>query len=191
MTHKWLLCHFSSITTVYQDHAYSQLPSFPVSLSCHKCTWATQKREFACESRLLLPDELTWYISHCAAWITTAKYMIESQNSLGWKAPFKGHPVQPRWVSRDIFNQVRLRKAPSNLALNVSKDRVSTTFLGNCFSVSLRPCKNTSSLHLILTDFNLMWMLKSRSRGIFQLSLHFVKVFFLILLAEKQLLLVL
>jgi len=43
---------------------------------------------------------------------------------------------KPPAVSRDIFNQTRLLRALSNLALNVSKDEASTTSLGNlcqCF----------------------------------------------------------
>jgi len=35
---------------------------------------------------------------------------------------FRGHLVQPPAVSRDIFNWVSLIGAPSNLALNVSRD---------------------------------------------------------------------
>jgi len=34
-------------------------------------------------------------------------------------------------MSRDIFNQTRLLRAPSNLALNVSRDGAATTSLGN------------------------------------------------------------
>ena len=40
-------------------------------------------------------------------------------------------------MSRDIFNQIRLIRALSNLALNVSRDGASTTSLGNlvqCFT---------------------------------------------------------
>ena len=44
---------------------------------------------------------------------------------------FRGHLVQPPAVSRDIFNQTRLLRAPSNLTWNVSRDAASTTSLGN------------------------------------------------------------
>ncbi|KAK4826030.1 hypothetical protein QYF61_003851 [Mycteria americana] len=43
----------------------------------------------------------------------------------------------PRAVSRDIFNLIRLLRAPSNLTLNVSRDGASTTSLANllqCFT---------------------------------------------------------
>jgi len=36
-------------------------------------------------------------------------------------------------VSRDIFNWIRLLRAPSNLAWNVSKDGTSPTSLGNLY----------------------------------------------------------
>ncbi|KAK4816953.1 hypothetical protein QYF61_025776, partial [Mycteria americana] len=36
-------------------------------------------------------------------------------------------------MSRDIFNQIRLLRAPSNLTLNVSRDGASATSLGNLF----------------------------------------------------------
>jgi len=50
----------------------------------------------------------------------------------GVEATFKGHPVPtPPAVSRDIFNQTRLLRAPSSLTLNVSTDGTSTTSLGN------------------------------------------------------------
>jgi len=52
---------------------------------------------------------------------------------LGWKGPLE--VIQPNTpaVSRDIFNYTRLLRAPSNLALNVSRDGASTTSLGNSF----------------------------------------------------------
>jgi len=46
--------------------------------------------------------------------------------------PFSPSPA----VSRDVFNWIRVLRAPSNLALNISRDRASTTSLGNlcqCF----------------------------------------------------------
>jgi len=49
---------------------------------------------------------------------------------LGWKGPLEViYPSLPE-VSRDIFNQTRLLRALSNLALNVSRDGASTTSLG-------------------------------------------------------------
>ena len=51
----------------------------------------------------------------------------------GLEGTFKGHLVQPPAMSRDIFTQTRLLRAPSNLTFNVSRDGASTTFLGNLF----------------------------------------------------------
>jgi len=51
----------------------------------------------------------------------------------GLEGTFRGHLVQLPAVSRDIFNYTRLLRAPSNLALNVSRDGDSTTSLGNIF----------------------------------------------------------
>jgi len=47
-------------------------------------------------------------------------------------------------MSRDLFNQVRLLRAPSNLTLNVSMDGASATSLGSLFQ-----CFTT----LIVKDF--------------------------------------
>ena len=54
-----------------------------------------------------------------------------SQDALGWKGPSEAIQPKPPAVSRDIFTWVRLLRAPSNLALNVSRDGASTTSLGN------------------------------------------------------------
>jgi len=37
----------------------------------------------------------------------------------GLERTFRGHLAQPPTVSRDICNQTRLLRAPSNLALNI------------------------------------------------------------------------
>ena len=55
---------------------------------------------------------------------------MESQNGLGGKGPLEAVQSNPP-VSRDIFTQIRLLRAPSNLVLNVPKDGASTTSLGN------------------------------------------------------------
>jgi len=44
---------------------------------------------------------------------------------VGLEGTFKGHPVQPPAMSRNIFNQIRLLRAPSNLTWNVSRDGAS------------------------------------------------------------------
>jgi len=45
----------------------------------------------------------------------------------------KGHLAQPPAVSRDIFNQIKLLRAPSSLTLNISRDGASTASLGSPF----------------------------------------------------------
>ena len=59
---------------------------------------------------------------------TDAVEIMESQDALGWKGPSRGNPPA---VSRNIFNQTRLLRAPSNLALNASRDGASPTSLGS------------------------------------------------------------
>ena len=49
----------------------------------------------------------------------------------GWEGTFQGHPVPPPAMSRDISNQLRVLRAPSNLAWNGSRDGASPTSLGN------------------------------------------------------------
>jgi len=52
-------------------------------------------------------------------------------------------------MSKDIFNYIRLLRAPSNLTLNVCRDGASTTYLGNlcqCFTTLI---VKISSLYLI------------------------------------------
>lgn len=51
----------------------------------------------------------------------------------GLERTFKGHRVQPAATDRDIFTQSKLLKAPSNVALDVSKDEASSTSLGSLF----------------------------------------------------------
>ena len=49
----------------------------------------------------------------------------------GWEGTFPGHPVQPPAMGRDISNQIRVLRAPSNLAWNGSSNGASPTSLGN------------------------------------------------------------
>ena len=69
-------------------------------------------------------------------WSQVQHRIIESWNSLGWKGPLKVIYSNSPEMSRDIFNQITLLRAPSSLALKVSRDGTSTTCLGNlcqCF----------------------------------------------------------
>ena len=65
---------------------------------------------------------------------------------------FRGHPAQPPVVSRDIFSQTRLLRAPSNLAWDVPRDGASPTSLGSlCQGFTTLSVKHfflTSSLKL-------------------------------------------
>ena len=58
----------------------------------------------------------------------------------GLEGTFGGHLAQLPAMSRDVFNWVRLLRAPSNLTLNVLRDGASTTSLGNlcqCFTTCI------------------------------------------------------
>ncbi|KAK4830182.1 hypothetical protein QYF61_008973 [Mycteria americana] len=50
----------------------------------------------------------------------------------------------PPAMSRDIFNEIRLLRAPSNLTLNVSRDGASTTSLGSLCQWVLKGCSKVS-----------------------------------------------
>jgi len=71
----------------------------------------------------------------------------------GLERTFRGHLAQSPAVSRDIFNFIRLLRAPSSLALNVSRDGALTTSLGNlCQGFTILTVKNfffISSLNLL------------------------------------------
>jgi len=67
---------------------------------------------------------------------TAAQERSEKHNiteCFGLEGTFRGHLAHPLAASKDIFNQTRLLRAPSNLALNVSRDGASTTSLGSLF----------------------------------------------------------
>ena len=70
----------------------------------------------------------------------------------GLEGNSKGHLVQPPAMSRYIFSQTRLLRAPANLTLNVSRDGASPTSLGNLFQGFTTLIINNlflmSSLHL-------------------------------------------
>jgi len=86
-------------------------------------------------------------------WRTEYRGIIEAENGLGWKGPLKAIQSNHAATSRDIFTQIRLLRAPSSLAWNVSRDGASPTALGNlCQSFTIRIVKNfflISSLNLL------------------------------------------
>ena len=59
--------------------------------------------------------------------------ITEPWNGLGGKGLLKAIWSSAAATSRDIFTQIRLLRAPSTLAWNVSSDRASTTSLGNLY----------------------------------------------------------
>ena len=74
----------------------------------------------------------------------------------------KDHVVPtPPSMSRDIFHQTRLLRAPANLALNISRVGASTASLGNLFQcLTTLMVKNfllISNLNLNLPSFWLFW----------------------------------
>jgi len=75
----------------------------------------------------------------------------------GLEGTFRGHLAQPPAVSRDISSSIRLPRAPSNLAFDVSRDGASTTSLGNPFQ-----CFTT----LIVKNFFLISSLNLPSLGL-------------------------
>ena len=76
---------------------------------------------------------------------------IESYDHLSWKAPLEAiWSISPA-VNRDTHSSIRLRRAPSSLTLNVSRDGSSTTSLGNlCQSLITLIIKNFSISNLNL-----------------------------------------
>ncbi|KAK4831204.1 hypothetical protein QYF61_016041 [Mycteria americana] len=65
---------------------------------------------------------------------------------------YRSSSTTPPAMSRDIFNYIRLLRAPSNLALNVSRDGASTTSLGNLFHCFTTP---TVKNFFLLSSLNL------------------------------------
>ena len=49
----------------------------------------------------------------------------------GVEGTVKAHLVQPPAMSSDVFNQIRLLRALSDLTMNIARDGASTTSLGN------------------------------------------------------------
>ena len=89
----------------------------------------------ACSQREKVPSN-----SITTVWILTSRArrqtqfystFIESQNGLGWKRPLEAIQSNPSAASRDIFNSIRVLRAPSNLGLDVSRDGASPTSLDN------------------------------------------------------------
>ena len=55
----------------------------------------------------------------------------DSQNGLGWEAPYRSPLSIPPATGRDPFHQPRLLRAPSSLALSTAREGAATAPLGN------------------------------------------------------------
>jgi len=62
------------------------------------------------------------FSASCAAGIWASDPLHRITECFGLEGTFKGHLVQPPAVSRDIFNPIRLLRAPSSPTRNVSRD---------------------------------------------------------------------
>jgi len=79
-------------------------------------------------------------------------FNITSQNGLGWEGPYRLSRSNPAAMSRDIFHQPRLLRAPSSLALNTAREGASTASLGNlCQGLTTLMVKN----FLLISNLNL------------------------------------
>ena len=86
---------------------------------------------------------------HCL--IQSYYIIIESQNGLGWKGPQNPCCPTPA-MGRAAPYQLRLLRAPFNLALNASRDGASTTSLGNLFQCFTTLCVKN---FLLISNLNL------------------------------------
>lgn len=73
--------------------------------------------------------------------VSLSLLLLESQNGLGWNGPQRSSSSRPpaagRITNGQIKHQVRLPGIPSNLALNIHRDRASTSSQAACSSSSL------------------------------------------------------
>lgn len=66
----------------------------------------------------------------CGAYLCNLEQQtVGSQNGLFWRRSLKVHSAQPFAVCRDTFHWTPLLRAPSKVALNISKFRASSTTL--------------------------------------------------------------
>jgi len=76
-----------------------------------------------------LRDDISWM-----TWVHEHLFIcriIESQNGLSWKGPYRLSCSNPPALGRDTFHQTKLLQAPSNLALNAAREGAATASLGN------------------------------------------------------------
>jgi len=65
--------------------------------------------------------------------------VTEPQNSLSWKGSLKTIYSYYPAMNRDTYSLIRVLRTPSSLALNVSRDRASTTSLFLCLTTLVFP----------------------------------------------------
>lgn len=79
---------------------------------------------------LLLGFFFSFLEAGCGAYLCNLEQQIVgSQNGLFWRRSLKVHSAQPFAVCRDTFHWTPLLRAPSKVALNISKFRASSTTL--------------------------------------------------------------
>lgn len=79
---------------------------------------------------LLLGFFFSFLEAGCGAYLCNLEQQIVgSQNGLFWRRSLKVHSAQPFAVCRDTFHWTPLLRAPSKVALNISKFRASSSTL--------------------------------------------------------------
>jgi len=82
-----------------------------------------------------LPLETNWkhpyFVTCMRSQDSSLSSTLRITDWFGWEETFQGHPVPPPAMGRDIFKEIRVLRALSNLAWNVSRDGASPTTLGN------------------------------------------------------------
>lgn len=73
--------------------------------------------------------------------VSLSLLLLESQNDLGWNGPQRSSSSRPpaagRITNGQIKHQIRLPGIPSNLAMNIHRDRAPTSSQAACSSSSL------------------------------------------------------
>jgi len=106
------------------------------------------------ENLKLSPRQATW--PHPAHGPGACK-IIESQDGLGWKGPYRSSSSHTPDMGRDPFHQPRVLKAPSSLALDTAREGAATASPGNlCQGLTTLRGKNSFLIsNLNLPSFSL------------------------------------
>jgi len=113
----------------------------------------------ACQSVRRLGASETWYPCDFFGMLYLDLICLEHclNHRMGWKGPYKSSSSISPATGRDPFHQIRLRRALSNLALNLARDGAATASLGNlCQRCTILRVKNFFlTSHLSLRSFSL------------------------------------